>query len=71
MQSEDLHQIRDRVRAAWTSRRVCGLFGIAATLRIERLIALDAHGHIERCDAVRQALEAEAVAYCFPRLRWP
>lgn len=68
--SEDLHTIRDRLRAAWTTRRVCGLVGIAATLRIERLIALDSAGRLRREDAVRMALEAEALACCFPPLPW-
>jgi len=67
---EDLHVIRDRARAAWTSRRVCGLVGIAATLRIERIIALDGAGRLARADALRMALEAEAVALCFRPLPW-
>lgn len=67
----DLVVIRDRVRAALASRQICGLFAIAAGLRIERLIALADRGHIQREDAHRQALEAEAVAHCFKRLRWP
>lgn len=66
--SEDLHAIRDRVRTAWTSRRVCGLVGIAAMIRIERVIALDGAGRISRTDALRMALEAEAVALCFSPL---
>lgn len=66
--SEDLHAIRDRVRSAWTTRRVCGLVGIAATLRIERLITLDGAGRLPRGDAIRMALEAEAVALCLPPL---
>lgn len=70
MQSEDLHAIRDRARAAWTSRRVCGLVGIAATLRIERIIALDGAGRIPRSDALRMALEVEALALCFGPLPW-
>ncbi len=64
---EDLHAIRDRIQSAWTTRRVCGLVGIAATLRVERIIALDGAGRISRTDAVR-ALEAEAVAMCFAPL---
>ena len=67
---EDLQVIRDRTRAAWTTRRVCGLVGIAATLRIERLIALDGAGRIPRSDALRMALETEALALCFPPLPW-
>ncbi len=66
--SEDLHQIRDRLRSAWTTRRVCGLVGVAATLRVERIIALDGAGRLPRGDALRMALEAEAVALCFPPL---
>ncbi|CAO4164984.1 MULTISPECIES: hypothetical protein [Methylobacteriaceae] len=65
---EDLHAIRDDVRSAWATRRCCGLVGIAATLRIERVIALDAAGRISRADAVRMAREAEALALCFPPL---
>lgn len=68
MQPEDLHAIRDRIRSAWTTRRVCGLVGIAATLRVERIIALDGAGRLSRGDAVRMALEAEAVALCFSPL---
>ena len=68
--SEDLHAIRDRVRSAWTTRRVCGLVGVAATLRVERIIALDGAGRLPRGDALRTALEAEAVALCFPPLPW-
>ncbi|GJD79526.1 hypothetical protein [Methylobacterium gregans] len=67
---ENLRQIRDRLRSAWTTRRVCGLVGVAATLRVERIIALNASGRIPRTDAVRMALEAEAVALCFPPLPW-
>lgn len=71
MPREDLHAVRDRLRAAWTTRRVCGLVGIAATLRVERIIALDAAGRLSREDALRMAREAEAVALCvapLPRL---
>jgi hypothetical protein len=68
--SDDLHAIRGRTRAAWTTRRVCGLIGIAATLRIERLIALDSAGRISRPDALRMAREAEALALCFSPLPW-
>jgi hypothetical protein len=64
MQPDDLHSIRDRVRGAWTTRRVCGLFGVAAVICIERLIALDGAGRLQREDALRMALEAEAVALC-------
>ncbi|SFU94270.1 MULTISPECIES: hypothetical protein [unclassified Methylobacterium] len=70
MQPEDLHAIRDRTRAAWITRRACGLVGIAATLRIERIIALDGAGRLRREDALRMAREAEAVALCFPPLPW-
>lgn len=68
--AEDLQAIRDRVRGAWTTHRVCGLVGIAATLRIDRLIALDGAGRIARADALRMAYEAEAVALCFAPLPW-
>ena len=71
MQPESLDEIRERVRLAWSMRRVCGLVGMAAPLRIERLIALDALGRIGRQDAVRMAREAEALALCFPPLAWP
>jgi len=67
---EDLHVIRDRTRAAWMTRRVCGLVGIASTLRIERLIALDGAGRLPRADALRMALETEALALCFRPLPW-
>ncbi|AWV14795.1 hypothetical protein A3862_04170 [Methylobacterium sp. XJLW] len=65
---EDLHAIRDSVHSAWATRRVCGLIGIAMTLRVERIIALDEAGRISRSDAVRMAREAEAVALCLPPL---
>jgi hypothetical protein len=70
MQSEDLHAVRDRIRGAWTTRRVCGLVGIAATLRVERIIALDGAGRLARADALRMALEVEALALCFRPLPW-
>lgn len=71
MPPDSLHEIRDRVRAAWTTRRVCGLVGIAATLRVERIIALDGLGRLDREEALRMAKEAEALALCFPPLAWP
>ncbi len=61
---EDLLAVRDRVRLAWATRRVCGLVGVAMALRVERLIALDDAGRIPHADAIRMALEAEAVALC-------
>ena len=70
MPSDSLNDIRDRVRSAWTSRRVCGLAGIAATLRVERIIALDGAGRLGRDEALRMARETEALALCFPPLAW-
>lgn len=68
MQSEDLVAVRDRVRASWTSGQSCGLFQIAATLRVERLIALHASGRIDIYDAMRLALQTEGAALFLPRL---
>ncbi|MCJ2006743.1 hypothetical protein [Methylobacterium sp. J-092] len=67
MQSEDLVAVRDRVRTSWDSRS-CGLFQIAATLRIERLIALHASGRIDIYDAMRLALQTEGATLFLPRL---
>lgn len=68
MKNEDLVAVRDRVRGSWTSQRSCGLFQIAATLRIERVIALHAHGRIDIYDAMCLALETEACALGLTRL---
>lgn len=68
MQSKDLVAVLVRVRTSWTSGQSCGIFQIAATLRIERLIALHAHGRIDIYDAMCLALETEAAALFVPRL---
>jgi hypothetical protein len=60
-----------RIRAAWASRRSCGLVAVAMGLRVERVIALAAQGRLSPDDALRHALEAEAMALCLsplPRL---
>ncbi|ACB24639.1 hypothetical protein [Methylobacterium radiotolerans] len=68
---EDLHKVRDRLRSAWATRRVCGLVAVAMALRVDRLIALDGAGRLRREDALRMALEAEAVALCVRPLPLP
>ncbi|MEE7440900.1 hypothetical protein [Methylobacterium oryzae] len=67
----DLHAVRDRLRLAWATRRVCGLVAVAMALRVDRLIALDDAGRIPHADAMRMALEAEAVALCVRPLPLP
>ncbi len=68
---EDLHKVRDRLRSAWATRWVCGLVAVAMALRVDRLIALDGAGRLRREDALRMALEAEAVALCVRPLPLP
>lgn len=68
---EDLQAVRDRLRTAWATRRVCGLVAVAMALRVDRLIALDGAGRLPRADALRMALEAEAVALCVRPLPLP
>lgn len=68
---EDLHVVRDRLRIAWATRRVCGLVGVAMAFRVDRLIALADDGRIPRADVIRLALEAEAVALCVRPLPLP
>lgn len=68
---EDLHAVRGRLRTAWATRRVCGLVAVAMALRVDRLIALDGAGRLRREDALRMALEAEAVALCVRPLPLP
>ncbi|MFF9550860.1 hypothetical protein [Methylobacterium fujisawaense] len=68
---EDLQAVRDRLRFAWATRRVCGLVGVAMALRVDRLIALANDGRIPHADAVRMAHEAEAVALCVRPLPLP
>jgi len=60
-----------RIRLAWSTRRSCGLLAIAAGLRVERVIALEAAGRLSPEDALRHALEAEAVAICLRPLPMP
>lgn len=68
---EDLHAVRHRLQVAWATRRVCGLVAVAMALRVDRLIALDGAGRLRREDALRMALEAEAVALCVRPLPLP
>lgn len=58
-----------RVKAAWSTRRACRLFAIAAGLRIEQVLALLDAGQVSREDALRLALEAEATALCHAPLQ--
>ncbi|GJD65786.1 hypothetical protein [Methylobacterium frigidaeris] len=68
MQRDTLSAVRDRIRTAWAMRRVCGLIAVAAGLRVGRIIRLEAAGRLAPDDALRMALEAEALALCFPPL---
>ncbi|WP_449409970.1 hypothetical protein [Methylobacterium komagatae] len=62
---DTLPLIRERIRRAWALRRVCGLIAIAAGLRVDRIIRLEARGRIAAPDALRMALETEALALAF------
>jgi hypothetical protein len=53
-----------RIRAAWASRRSCGLVAVAMGIRVVRVIVLQSEGRLSQEDALRHALEAEAVALC-------
>ncbi|WP_018042823.1 hypothetical protein [Methylobacterium sp. 88A] len=64
MQREGLPAIRERVRFAWSTRRACGLFAVAAGIRIDRIMEDEAAGRITSHDALRMAAEAEAAALC-------
>lgn len=68
MQRDTLPAIRERVRYAWSIRRSCGLFAVAAGIRIDRIIEDEAAGRITQHDAIRMATEAEAAALCFAPL---
>ncbi|MCJ2128742.1 hypothetical protein [Methylobacterium sp. E-045] len=68
MHPVSLPAIRERVRFAWSTRRACGLFAVAAGIRIDRIIEDEAAGKIATHDAIRMAAEAEAAALCFPPL---
>ncbi|ACB27251.1 hypothetical protein Mrad2831_5304 [Methylobacterium radiotolerans JCM 2831] len=60
-----------RIRLAWSSRRSCGLVAAAMGIRVERVIALQAEGRLSPEDAIKHALEAEAVALCLRPLPRP
>ncbi|KQP94124.1 hypothetical protein ASF60_13550 [Methylobacterium sp. Leaf113] len=69
MQREtSLPAIQDRVRGLWASRRVCGLIALACGLRIGRIISLHAKGRLGEEEALRMAMETEAVALLFAPL---
>ena len=68
MHPDSLPAIRERVRFAWSIRRSCGLFAVAAGIRIDRIIEAEAAGRIATHDAIRMATEAEAAALCFAPL---
>jgi hypothetical protein len=71
MQRDTLTAVRDRIRLAWAMRRVCGLIAVAAGLRVSRIIALEARGRLAPDNALRMALECEALSLCFPPLPCP
>ena len=62
------HIVLRRISAAWSSRRACGLLAAAAGIRVERVIALQDKGCLSFEQALKMALEAEAVALCVPPL---
>ncbi|SDM88498.1 hypothetical protein SAMN05216360_104143 [Methylobacterium phyllostachyos] len=62
------HIVLRRIRLAWSSRRSCGLVAAAMGIRVERVIALQAEGRLSPEDALKHALEAEALAICLPPL---
>ena len=62
------HIVLSRIRTAWSSRRSCGLVAAAMGIRVERVIALQAEGRLSPEEALRHALEAEALAICLPPL---
>jgi hypothetical protein len=64
MQRERLEAVRERLRRAWSSRRVCGLFAVAGAFRVGRLIALQDAGRGDPETLLRLALETEAVVLC-------
>ena len=64
MPRESLETVRERLRRAWSLRRVCGLFAVADALRIGRLIALRDSGRGDPETLLRLALETEAVILC-------
>ena len=64
MPRESLETVRERLRRAWSLRRVCGLFAVAGALRIGRLIALRDAGRGDPETLLRLALETEAVVLC-------
>ncbi|QEE39820.1 MULTISPECIES: hypothetical protein [unclassified Methylobacterium] len=68
MQRETLPAIRARVRALWGSRRVCGIVALACAFRIDRIATLAAKGRLGDEEALRMALETEAVAMLFAPL---
>jgi len=65
MRDETLSAVRGRVRGLWTARTVCGLLAIACCLRLDRIIRLRAAGRLGEEEALRLALETEAVARMF------
>lgn len=67
-QHDTLPLIRARIRRAWSLRRVCGLIAVAAGLRVDRIIRLKARGRLSPGDALRMALETEALALAFSPL---
>ncbi|MGE8128492.1 hypothetical protein ACQKQD_16075 [Methylobacterium sp. NPDC080182] len=62
------HIVLSRIRLAWSSRRSCGLVAAAMGIRVERVIALQSEGRLSPEDALRHALEAEAMALCLSPL---
>lgn len=68
MSTDSPQAVLRRIRTAWSTRRSCGLLAVAAALRVERVIALAALGCISSEQALKMALEAEAVALCVPPL---
>ncbi len=70
MQNDTPTAVLARIRAAWASRRSCGLCAVGAGLRVQRIVALEAKGRLAPDVALRMALEAEAMALAFGPLEW-
>lgn len=68
-QHDTLLLIRARIRRAWSLQRVCGLIAVAAGLRVDRIIRLEARGRLLPDVALRMALGTEALALAFARLQ--
>lgn len=65
MRDETLTGIGVRIRGLYAARTVCGLLAIGCVLRLDRIIRLRASGRFGEEEALRLALETEAVALMF------